>query len=157
MCFVFLFNCTMSNLLTFTFTFFFYTSSSSVVCNVQSCHLGPETTPSLPGLACPGWRDRPGLVVPSSPFPLLTGLGLLLETITGIHKGLSCKVVLTEIVEILFGSIIYDAMTGTDNNKLRNTESAVFSMNLLPLLRTSSAKYEELISKVAFGCSLLEV
>ncbi|XP_039641751.1 RNA polymerase II-associated protein 1 [Perca fluviatilis] len=64
---------------------------SSVVCNVQSSHQGPETSPSLPGLACPGWRDRPGLVVPSSPFPLLTGLGLLLETITGIHKGLSCK------------------------------------------------------------------
>ncbi|XP_041809436.1 RNA polymerase II-associated protein 1 [Chelmon rostratus] len=65
--------------------------SSSVVCNVQSGHLGPETTPSLPGLACLGWRDRPGLVVPSSPFPLLTGLGLLLGTITGIHKGLSRK------------------------------------------------------------------
>ncbi|XP_044231056.1 RNA polymerase II-associated protein 1 [Thunnus albacares] len=65
--------------------------SSSVVCNAQSRHLGPESIPSLPSLACPGWRDRPGLVVPSSPFPLLTGLGLLLETITGIHKGLSCK------------------------------------------------------------------
>ncbi|KAM9341123.1 RNA polymerase II-associated protein 1 [Symphorus nematophorus] len=65
--------------------------SSSVVCSVQSSHLGPETTFSLPGLACPGWRDRPGLVVPTSPFPLLTGLGLLLETITGIHKGLSRK------------------------------------------------------------------
>ncbi|CAK6956948.1 RNA polymerase II-associated protein 1 [Scomber scombrus] len=65
--------------------------SSSVVCNVQSSHLGPESIPSLPNLACPGWRDRLGLVVPSSPFPLLTGLGLLLETITGIHKGLSCK------------------------------------------------------------------
>ncbi|TKS86639.1 RNA polymerase II-associated protein 1 [Collichthys lucidus] len=65
--------------------------SSSVVCNVQSSHLGPEVTPTLPGLACSGWRDRPGLVVPSSPFPLLTSLGLLLETITGIHKGLGCK------------------------------------------------------------------
>ncbi|XP_019132625.2 RNA polymerase II-associated protein 1 [Larimichthys crocea] len=65
--------------------------SSSVVCNVQSSHLGPEITPTLPGLACSGWRDRPGLVVPSSPFPLLTSLGLLLETITGIHKGLGCK------------------------------------------------------------------
>ncbi|XP_070836075.1 RNA polymerase II-associated protein 1 [Chaetodon trifascialis] len=65
--------------------------SSSVVCNVQSGHLGPESIPSLPGLACTGWRDRPGLVVPSSPFPLLTGLGLLLGTITAIHKGLSCK------------------------------------------------------------------
>lgn len=68
------------------------TRSSSVVCNVQTCHLGSETTPSLPGLACPGWRDRPGLMVPSSPFPLLNSLGLLLETITGIHKGLSQKV-----------------------------------------------------------------
>ncbi|XP_051240577.1 RNA polymerase II-associated protein 1 isoform X2 [Dicentrarchus labrax] len=65
--------------------------SSSVVCNIQSSHPGPETTPSLPGLACPAWRDHLGLVVPSSPFPLLTGLGLLLETITGIHKGLSSK------------------------------------------------------------------
>ncbi|XP_076021736.1 RNA polymerase II-associated protein 1 isoform X2 [Genypterus blacodes] len=66
-------------------------SSSSVVCHVQSSHPGPETTPSLPGLACAGWRDRPGLVVPSSPFPLLTGLGLLLDTLTGLHKGLSSK------------------------------------------------------------------
>lgn len=65
--------------------------SSSVVCNVQSSHQGPETTPSLPGLACPRWRGRSGMVVPSSPFPLLTGLGLLLETITGIHRGLGCK------------------------------------------------------------------
>ncbi|XP_071354394.1 RNA polymerase II-associated protein 1 [Trachinotus anak] len=65
--------------------------SSSVVCNVQSSHHGRETIPSLPGLVCSGWRDRPGLVVPSSPFPLLTGLGLLLQTMTGIHKGLGCK------------------------------------------------------------------
>uniref|UniRef100_A0A3Q2P2A8 RNA polymerase II associated protein 1 n=1 Tax=Fundulus heteroclitus TaxID=8078 RepID=A0A3Q2P2A8_FUNHE len=65
--------------------------SSSVVCRVQSSPLGPEATPSLPGLACPGWRDRPGLVFPSSPFPLLAGLGLLLETITEVHKGLSRK------------------------------------------------------------------
>ncbi|XP_068582491.1 RNA polymerase II-associated protein 1 [Cebidichthys violaceus] len=65
--------------------------SCSVVCDVRSSHPGPETTPSLPGLACPGWRDRPGLVAPSSPFPLLTALGLLLETITGVHKGLSLK------------------------------------------------------------------
>uniref|UniRef100_A0A8D3DRX4 RNA polymerase II associated protein 1 n=1 Tax=Scophthalmus maximus TaxID=52904 RepID=A0A8D3DRX4_SCOMX len=76
--------------------FFCHTRSSSVLCNVQSSHQSPETTPSLPGLACPGWRDRPGLVVPSSPFPLLTSMGLLLQTITGIHKGLSCKVGRTE-------------------------------------------------------------
>ncbi|XP_015234732.1 PREDICTED: RNA polymerase II-associated protein 1 [Cyprinodon variegatus] len=65
--------------------------SSSVVCNDQLSLLHPEITPNLPGLACSGWRDRPGLVVPSSPFPLLAGLGLLCNTITDIHKGLSRK------------------------------------------------------------------
>ncbi|XP_074548093.1 RNA polymerase II-associated protein 1 isoform X2 [Halichoeres trimaculatus] len=65
--------------------------SSSYVCNVQSSHTAAGTTPSLPGLACTGWRNRPRLVAPGSPFPLVTGLGLLLETVTGIHKGLSCK------------------------------------------------------------------
>ncbi|KAM4724234.1 RNA polymerase II-associated protein 1 [Anableps anableps] len=65
--------------------------SSSVVCSLQSSPLGPEMMSSLPGLACSGWRDRPGPVVPSSPFPLLTGLGLIFETITEIHKGLTRK------------------------------------------------------------------
>ncbi|KAM9842185.1 RNA polymerase II-associated protein 1 [Aulostomus maculatus] len=65
--------------------------SFSVVCNDHSTLRGLDTVPSLPGLACPGWRGRPGLLAPVSPFPLLTGLGLLLDTITGIHKGLSCK------------------------------------------------------------------
>ncbi|KAM9709096.1 RNA polymerase II-associated protein 1 [Menidia menidia] len=65
--------------------------SSSVVCSATAGALGPETTPNLPGLACPGWRRQSGLVVPSSPFPLLTGMGLLLDTISGIHKGLSKK------------------------------------------------------------------
>uniref|UniRef100_A0A3Q2W9B4 RNA polymerase II associated protein 1 n=1 Tax=Haplochromis burtoni TaxID=8153 RepID=A0A3Q2W9B4_HAPBU len=73
------------------FNVFFHTRSSSVVCNAQAIPLGPEIINNLPGLACMGWRNRPGLVAPSSPFPLLTGLGLLLETITGIHKGLSSK------------------------------------------------------------------
>lgn len=72
------------------FVCFIFPRSSSLVCNTQSSHVGPETISSLPGLACHGWRDRPGLVVPSSPFPLLTGLGFLLDTVTGIHKGL-CK------------------------------------------------------------------
>ncbi|XP_061751810.1 RNA polymerase II-associated protein 1 isoform X2 [Nerophis ophidion] len=65
--------------------------SSSVVCSDKSSQVHPDTSPSLPGLACPGWRDRPGLMVSSSPFPLLTGLMLLMETIAGIHKGLTCK------------------------------------------------------------------
>uniref|UniRef100_A0AAX7U7P1 RNA polymerase II associated protein 1 n=1 Tax=Astatotilapia calliptera TaxID=8154 RepID=A0AAX7U7P1_ASTCA len=84
------------------FNVFFHTRSSSVVCNAQAIPLGPEITNNLPGLACMGWRNRPGLVAPSSPFPLLTGLGLLLETITGIHKGLSSKVGLTVLGVFLF-------------------------------------------------------
>ncbi|KAM9787548.1 RNA polymerase II-associated protein 1 isoform 1-T2 [Syngnathus typhle] len=65
--------------------------SSSVVCSVLPAHVDLDTSPSLPGLACSGWRGRPGLMSHSSPFPLLTSLTLLLDTITGIHKGLTCK------------------------------------------------------------------
>ncbi|XP_055086988.1 RNA polymerase II-associated protein 1 [Periophthalmus magnuspinnatus] len=61
----------------------------SMVCNVLQCHA--ETTANLPGLSCPGWRDAPGLASATSPFPLLTGLALLLDTITTIHKGLTLK------------------------------------------------------------------
>lgn len=64
--------------------------STSVVCNA-STQSTPETSPSLPVLACLGWKDRPGLAAPSSPFPLLTGLVLLLDTVTDIHKGLRSK------------------------------------------------------------------
>uniref|UniRef100_A0A3B4AK67 Uncharacterized protein n=1 Tax=Periophthalmus magnuspinnatus TaxID=409849 RepID=A0A3B4AK67_9GOBI len=48
--------------------------------------LSLQTTANLPGLSCPGWRDAPGLASATSPFPLLTGLALLLDTITTIHK-----------------------------------------------------------------------
>uniref|UniRef100_A0A667YFU6 RNA polymerase II associated protein 1 n=1 Tax=Myripristis murdjan TaxID=586833 RepID=A0A667YFU6_9TELE len=70
--------------------------SFSIVCTVQSGRLGPEITASLPGLASAGWRDRPNLAALHSPFPLLIGLGLLMDTLTGIHKGLSSKVGLLE-------------------------------------------------------------
>lgn len=73
------------------FFFFIFARSSSVVCSAQPSHVSHETIPSLPGLACHGWRDHPGLVSSSSPFPLLTGLGFLLDTIMDIHKGLCCK------------------------------------------------------------------
>ncbi|XP_053701075.1 RNA polymerase II-associated protein 1 [Synchiropus splendidus] len=65
--------------------------SSSLVCTDQSSHQGPETLPSLPALASAGWKDRPGPHRLNSPIPLFTAFGLLLETVTNVHKGLSCK------------------------------------------------------------------
>ncbi|XP_056446930.1 RNA polymerase II-associated protein 1 isoform X2 [Gadus chalcogrammus] len=65
--------------------------SCSAVCDLQGHGPGAEAVPSLPGLASAGWKDGPGLAVPSSPFPLLTALCVLLDSITGIHKGLSSK------------------------------------------------------------------
>ncbi|CAL8286949.1 unnamed protein product [Lota lota] len=65
--------------------------SCSAVCNLQGPGPGPETLPSLPGLASAGWKDGPGLAVASSPFPLLTALCVLLDSLSGIHKGLSLK------------------------------------------------------------------
>lgn len=61
----------------------------SVVCGALPC--SAETTASLPALACPGWRDCPGLASSTSPFPLLTGLALVVDTVTAIHKGLTVK------------------------------------------------------------------
>lgn len=63
--------------------------SFSVVCGAFPC--SAETTASLPGLACHRWRDCPGLASSTSPFPLLTGLALVLDTVTSIHKGLAAK------------------------------------------------------------------
>uniref|UniRef100_A0AAQ5ZT51 RNA polymerase II associated protein 1 n=1 Tax=Amphiprion ocellaris TaxID=80972 RepID=A0AAQ5ZT51_AMPOC len=124
--------------------------SSSVVCNLQqSSHLGPETTPNLPGLACSGWRNRPGLVVPSSPFPLLTGLGLLVETITGIHKGLSKKVGLVE--EVSYHMHITYVPTEPEVAKHASLYHQV-ALVLLPwLLPGSEYLAHELLSTIIFS------
>ncbi|KAK7904347.1 hypothetical protein WMY93_016954 [Mugilogobius chulae] len=60
--------------------------SFSVVCDSPQNHT--EAPASLPGLFCPRWWDSPGI---ASPFPLLTGLAFLLDTVTAIHKGLTLK------------------------------------------------------------------
>uniref|UniRef100_A0A8C7SXU9 RNA polymerase II associated protein 1 n=1 Tax=Oncorhynchus mykiss TaxID=8022 RepID=A0A8C7SXU9_ONCMY len=62
---------------------------SSAVCNPQSCCPAPETIPSLPGLHCAGWTSAGGLPGPNSPFPLITSLCYLLDTLTSIHRGLA--------------------------------------------------------------------
>lgn len=75
--------------------------SSSVVCS--ALYVGPDIPLSLPGLACSGWRTSPGLAASSSPVPLLIGLVLLLETITGIHKGLRSKFTCLLVSEPVIG------------------------------------------------------
>uniref|UniRef100_A0A8C7KZJ3 RNA polymerase II associated protein 1 n=1 Tax=Oncorhynchus kisutch TaxID=8019 RepID=A0A8C7KZJ3_ONCKI len=62
---------------------------SSAVCNPQSCCPALETIPSLPGLHCAGWTSARGLPGPNSPFPLITSLCYLLDTLTSIHRGLA--------------------------------------------------------------------
>uniref|UniRef100_A0A6Q2XLH2 RNA polymerase II associated protein 1 n=1 Tax=Esox lucius TaxID=8010 RepID=A0A6Q2XLH2_ESOLU len=61
--------------------------SCSAVCNPQSCSPSPETVPSLPGLGCSQWISG-GLAGTSSPFPLVTSLCYLLDTLISLHKGL---------------------------------------------------------------------
>ncbi|XP_010877402.4 RNA polymerase II-associated protein 1 isoform X1 [Esox lucius] len=64
--------------------------SCSAVCNPQSCSPSPETVPSLPGLGCSQWISG-GLAGTSSPFPLVTSLCYLLDTLISLHKGLVRK------------------------------------------------------------------
>uniref|UniRef100_A0A3P8QGK0 RNA polymerase II associated protein 1 n=1 Tax=Astatotilapia calliptera TaxID=8154 RepID=A0A3P8QGK0_ASTCA len=132
----------------FPFNVFFHTRSSSVVCNAQAIPLGPEITNNLPGLACMGWRNRPGLVAPSSPFPLLTGLGLLLETITGIHKGLSSKVGLTVLGVFLFCCCLLVLYIFSKHASLYHQVALVVLPWLLP---GSEYLVHELLSTIVFS------
>uniref|UniRef100_A0A3P8XC93 RNA polymerase II associated protein 1 n=1 Tax=Esox lucius TaxID=8010 RepID=A0A3P8XC93_ESOLU len=75
----------------------FYSQSCSAVCNPQSCSPSPETVPSLPGLGCSQWISG-GLAGTSSPFPLVTSLCYLLDTLISLHKGLVRKVGPCEVV-----------------------------------------------------------
>uniref|UniRef100_A0A6Q2YI12 RNA polymerase II associated protein 1 n=1 Tax=Esox lucius TaxID=8010 RepID=A0A6Q2YI12_ESOLU len=71
--------------------------SCSAVCNPQSCSPSPETVPSLPGLGCSQWISG-GLAGTSSPFPLVTSLCYLLDTLISLHKGLFSSLLLFESV-----------------------------------------------------------
>lgn len=131
--------------------FIIFTRSSSVVCNVPSCHLGPDITLSLPGLACPGWRYRPGMVAPVSPFPLLTGLGFLLETITGIHKGLSCKVAFTEDFKWFWG-VLHTKDSCIFHLFITNIKYKIICSFALLLLKSFLQLYKD--SKMYFAATL---
>uniref|UniRef100_A0AAY4C761 RNA polymerase II associated protein 1 n=1 Tax=Denticeps clupeoides TaxID=299321 RepID=A0AAY4C761_9TELE len=64
----------------------------SAICNSHSCIPGSELVPSLPGLGFFGEKTHPSLSDPASPFPLLTALCYLLNSVIAIHRGLITKV-----------------------------------------------------------------
>ncbi|XP_067895713.1 RNA polymerase II-associated protein 1 isoform X2 [Heterodontus francisci] len=63
----------------------------SALCNPKSCSPGPETVHSLVSLGCAGGEPPLSLVGSKSPFAFLTALLYLLNTISGVHKGLAEK------------------------------------------------------------------
>ncbi|XP_066885120.1 RNA polymerase II-associated protein 1 isoform X7 [Kogia breviceps] len=57
-------------------------------CNPQSCAPAPEALPSLVSLGCAGGHPPLSLAGSASPFPFLTALLSLFNTLGWIHKGL---------------------------------------------------------------------
>lgn len=64
----------------------------SPLCNPQSCAVTPETVSSLVSLGCAGGHPPLSLAGSASPFPFLTALLSLLNTLGRIHKGLCGQV-----------------------------------------------------------------
>ncbi|XP_060003801.1 RNA polymerase II-associated protein 1 isoform X2 [Lagenorhynchus albirostris] len=60
----------------------------SPLCNPQSCAPAPEALPSLVSLGCAGGHPPLSLAGSASPFPFLTALLSLFNTLGWIHKGL---------------------------------------------------------------------
>ncbi|XP_023111242.2 RNA polymerase II-associated protein 1 isoform X2 [Felis catus] len=60
----------------------------SPLCNPQFCVPAPEALPSLVSLGCTGGRPSLSLAGSASPFPFLTALLSLFNTLARIHKGL---------------------------------------------------------------------
>lgn len=60
----------------------------SPLCNPLSCAPTPEALPSLVSLGCTGGSALLSLAGSASPFPFLTALLSLLDTLARIHKGL---------------------------------------------------------------------
>ncbi|NXX46372.1 RPAP1 protein, partial [Tricholaema leucomelas] len=63
----------------------------SALCNPLSCSPAPESVSSITSLSCIGGKPPLSLVGSKSPFPFLTALLFLINSITHIHKGLTCK------------------------------------------------------------------
>ncbi|NXE08425.1 RPAP1 protein, partial [Lophotis ruficrista] len=63
----------------------------SALCNPLSCSPAPESVSSIASLSCTGGKPPLSLVGSKSPFPFLTALLFLINSITHIHKGLTSK------------------------------------------------------------------
>ncbi|NXX77856.1 RPAP1 protein, partial [Urocolius indicus] len=63
----------------------------SALCNPLSCSPAPESVFSIASLSCTGGKPPLSLVGSKSPFPFLTALLFLINSITRIHKGLTSK------------------------------------------------------------------
>ncbi|NXI57767.1 RPAP1 protein, partial [Chloroceryle aenea] len=63
----------------------------SALCNPLSCSPAPESVSSIASLSCAGGKPPLSLVGSKSPFPFLTALLFLINSITHIHKGLTSK------------------------------------------------------------------
>ncbi|NWU75791.1 RPAP1 protein, partial [Onychorhynchus coronatus] len=63
----------------------------SALCNPLSCSPAPESVSSISSLSCIGGKPPLSLVGSKSPFPFLTALLFLINSITHIHKGLTSK------------------------------------------------------------------
>ncbi|NWR29168.1 RPAP1 protein, partial [Tachuris rubrigastra] len=63
----------------------------SALCNPLSCSPAPESIISISSLSCTGGKPPLSLVGSKSPFPFLTALLFLINSITHIHKGLTSK------------------------------------------------------------------
>lgn len=66
--------------------------SCSPLCNPQFCVRAPEALPSLVSLGSTGGRPSLSLAGSASPFPFLTALLSLFNTLARIHKGLCDQV-----------------------------------------------------------------
>ncbi|XP_066487834.1 RNA polymerase II-associated protein 1 isoform X2 [Tiliqua scincoides] len=60
----------------------------SALCNPLSCSPTPESLPSIVSLSCTGGKPPMSLAGSKSPFPFLTALLVLVDSITHVHKGL---------------------------------------------------------------------
>ncbi|XP_063188580.1 RNA polymerase II-associated protein 1 [Chroicocephalus ridibundus] len=63
----------------------------SALCNPLSCSPAPESVFSIASLSCTGGKPPLSLVGSKSPFPFLTALLFLINSITHVHKGLTSK------------------------------------------------------------------